>query len=132
MALPLASPRRTFIRNMILLSRIGVHPHEHGRTQRVRVSVELEAPDDPPDPAALGEVVDYERLANAIRAVVAAGHSRLVENLAHQIAAVCLADSRVSLARVEIEKLDVFDDAESAGVSVERTREVIPARSEPL
>ena len=122
------APRRVSIRNMVLPSRIGVHAHEHGRQQRVRISVELETPDDPPDPAVLGQVVDYERLAAAIRAIVSTGHVKLVENLAHRIAAACLQDARVSRARVQVEKLDVFDEAESAGVSIERGREVIPGR----
>ena len=41
---------------------------------------------------------------------------------AERIARACLADSRVRLARVRVEKLDVFPDAVSAGVEVERTR----------
>lgn len=118
--------RRVFIRNLVLPSFIGVHPHEHGQPQRVRISVELDTPDQPRDPASLGSVVDYERLAHAIRAVVRQEHVRLVETLAERIVETCMADRRVLAARVTVEKLDVFDDAESAGVEVERQREVIP------
>jgi dihydroneopterin aldolase len=65
-------------------------------------------------------VVDYEKLAKGIRQIVASGHVRLVETLAERIAEACLADRRVHLARVRVEKLDVFPDAVSAGVEIER------------
>lgn len=116
------SSRRVFIRNLVLPSRIGVHPHEHGRTQRVRISVELDTADMPRVPQALADVVDYERLVHAIRAIVREGHIRLVEALADRIAGACLADPRVQVARVQVEKLDVFEDAECAGVAIERDR----------
>ena len=43
-----------------------------------------------------------------MRGIVAAGHVRLVETLAERIAEACLADRRVHLARVRVEKLDIF------------------------
>ncbi|OYV35424.1 MAG: diguanylate cyclase, partial [Acidocella sp. 20-61-6] len=52
----------------------------------------------------------------------AAGHVQLVETLAERLCEVCLADARVLIARVRVEKLDVFADAASAGVEVERRR----------
>ena len=65
-------------------------------------------------------MVDYEKVAERVRALVAAGHVRLVETLAERIAETCLADRRVLMARVRVEKLDIFADATSAGVEVER------------
>jgi dihydroneopterin aldolase len=73
-------------------------------------------------------VVDYEGVANAVRALVAAGHVMLVETLAERIAEACLADPRVHLARVRVEKLDVFADAASAGVEIERRRSDLSTR----
>ena len=52
--------------------------------------------------------------------MVAAGHVQLVETLAERLAEACLADDRILIARVRVEKLDVFADATSAGVEVER------------
>jgi dihydroneopterin aldolase len=73
-------------------------------------------------------VVDYEGVADAVRAIVAAGHVMLVETLAERIAESCLADARVHLARVRVEKLDVFADAASAGVEIERRRADLSTR----
>ena len=114
--------RRVFLRNLVLPASIGIYPHEQLAPQRVRVNVELEDDDIPGAPHSISNVVDYERVAVAIRALVASGHVRLVETLAERIAIECLADPRVQLARVRVEKLDVFADAESAGVEIERGR----------
>lgn len=111
-----------FIRNLVLPARIGVHAREEEATQRVRISVTMRTSDRPGAPDTLTTTVDYERVADAIRRVVAAGHVRLVETLAERIADACLADPRVESARVRLEKLDVFADAESAGVEIERGR----------
>lgn len=131
---PLASSARAlrhmFLRDMVLTASIGVHPHEHATPQRVRVNVDLGVEDDGALPLSrspvgrdeLARVVDYEKLAERVRLIVGAGHVRLVETLAERIAEACLRDSRVHLARVRVEKLDIFADATSAGVEVERRR----------
>ena len=64
---------------------------------------------------------NIERLPR-VRAIVSARHVRLVETLAERIAICCLVDERVVSARVRVEKLDVFPDAVSAGVEIERVR----------
>ena len=71
----------------------------------------------------LTRVVDYEQVANTVRRIATSGHIRLVETLAERIAEACLIDPRVHLARIRVEKLDVFPDAASAGVEVERRQE---------
>ena len=114
--------RHVFLRDMLLMADIGVHPHEHRGAQRVRVNVDLAVTDDGHAADRLDRVVDYERVANAVRGIVAAGHIKLVESLAERVAAVCLDDPRVQRARVRVEKLDVFPDTGSVGVEVERAR----------
>ena len=120
--------RHVFLRDMVLQASIGVHPPEHETRQRVRINVDLGVLDDSGRALSRGgvgrdeltRVVDYERIANAVRQIVAAGHVRLVETLAERIAEACLLDPRVSLARIRVEKLDVFPDSVSAGVEIER------------
>ena len=118
--------RRVFLRNMVADGRIGVLPHEHGRTQRVRVNVDLEveeAGEGGPARDELGLVVDYARLADAVRRVLASGHVKLLETLAERIAEAAFFDARIRVARVRVEKLDIFPDMEAAGVEIERRRE---------
>jgi 7,8-dihydroneopterin aldolase/epimerase/oxygenase len=122
--------RHVFLRDLVLPASIGVHPHEHQGPQRIRINVDLGVLDDGAQPLSrvpvgrdqLSRVVDYQALANRVRAIVAAGHVRLVETLAERIAEACLEDPRVELARIRVEKLDVFADAASAGVEIERRR----------
>jgi dihydroneopterin aldolase len=122
--------RHVFLRDLVLPARIGVHGHEERGHQRIRINVDLGVRDDGAARLSragvgrdeLSRVVDYEAIANRVRAIVAAGHVRLVETLAERIAEACLEDPRVDLARIRVEKLEVFADAASAGVEIERRR----------
>jgi dihydroneopterin aldolase len=122
--------RHMFIRNLVLPARIGVHPHEHAATQRIRINLDLaideayagESGTGKVGPDELARVVDYEQVVNQVRAAVAASHVRLAETLAERLAVLCLTDARVAVARVRVEKLDIFADAEAAGVEIERRR----------
>lgn len=114
--------RHVFIRDLVLKGSIGVHPHERGAPQPVRINLDLAVTEGgSPMDDDLAQVVCYERIAHGVRAIVADGHVNLVETLAERIAALCLQDPRVRTARVRIEKLDVFEDATSVGVEIERT-----------
>ncbi len=113
--------RHVFIRDLILTCLIGVHKHERKQPQRIRINLDLAVREGAgPQDDKLSEVVCYEDVADGIRSLVGVGHVNLVETLAEQIAAMCLEDERVRVARVRIEKLDVFEDAASAGVEIER------------
>jgi dihydroneopterin aldolase len=118
--------RLVFVRGLSVEARLGVHPHEKARPQRVILSVEL-AVEDEAAPHGIGRddlrrVVDYERTVRTARAVAAAGHTLLVETLAERIAEAELADPRVQRVRVTVEKPDAFPDVASVGVVIERTR----------
>lgn len=120
--------RHVFLRDLTLDAAIGVYASEHGRHQRIRVNVDLAVEDDGARPLSrapvgrdvLSRVVDYGAVAARVRAIVGAGHVRLVETLAERIAESCLEDPRVAVARVRVEKLDILPDAASVGVEVER------------
>ena len=119
--------RHVFLRDMLLDASIGVYAHEHASRQRVRINVDLAVDEDPADDGTdrLDRVLNYEQVAGAVRQIVGAGHVKLVETLAERIAAACLRDGRVRSARVRVEKLDVFADAASAGVEVERVQGLV-------
>ena len=111
--------RHVFVRDMVLQAAIGVYPHEHGQTQRVRINVDLAVQETGIGLDQLDQVVSYERVVKRVRAIVGAGHTKLVETLAERIVADCLEDTRVLRALVRVEKLDVFPDTGSVGVEVE-------------
>jgi dihydroneopterin aldolase len=114
--------RHVFIRNLEVLAHIGVHGHERGKPQPVRINVDLAVEDEAKIEDRLENVVDYEAITAKIRALVAAGHINLAETLAERIAQSCFEESRVMRARVRVEKLHALPGAESAGVEIERAR----------
>ena len=112
---------RVFVRDLVLPCRIGIHPHERELAQRVRFTVEIDAIESSAGDDIAG-VVSYEDIVLGIKRIVGTGHINLVETLAEEVAALCLSDSRVSAARIRIEKLDVIREAGSVGVEIERRR----------
>jgi len=120
-AAPAAGLRRILVRDLVLRCEIGAFRHERGARQRVRINLDLGAREEP-EPVAddLRNVVCYDEIVSAIRRLTEGGHVNLVETLAERIAAMCLADSRIRVARVRVEKLDVYPDTASVGVEIER------------
>lgn len=113
--------RHVFVRDLVLPCDIGIHPHEQGSPQRVRINLDLAVQDDGgPLEDRLANVVCYEDVVTRIRAITSDGHINLVETLAERIAQTCLQHPECHTARVRVEKLDVFEDTESVGVEIER------------
>ncbi len=113
--------RRILIRDLILACGIGAHRHERDARQRVRINLDL-AVREGTEPIAddLRNVVCYDEIVGGVRRLAGSGHVNLVETLAERIAALCLADARIRIARVRVEKLDVYADVASVGVEIER------------
>ncbi|WP_425450006.1 dihydroneopterin aldolase [Virgifigura deserti] len=110
------------MRDLVLPCRIGIHQHERVADQRIRINLDLDFRTEGPLEDDLDSVVCYSELVTSIRHVVGAGHVNLAETLAERIATTCLEDARVRSVRVKIEKLEVFPEAESVGVEIERKR----------
>lgn len=119
--------RHVFIRDLLLDAHIGVYRHEEGRTQPIRINIDLTVTDaGAPSGDRLEDVVDYHQVVESVKAIVGGGHVRLVETLAELIAARCLEDPRVQVARVRIEKLAAIASAASVGVEIERIQANTP------
>ena len=114
--------RHVFIRNLELLAHIGIHGHEKGKMQPVRINVDLAVEDLAVLEDRLDSVVDYGEITRKIRSLVDGHHINLAETLAERIARVSFEDPRVKTARVRVEKLHALPGAESAGVEIERER----------
>lgn len=114
------SVRRMFIRDLILDCWIGIHRHERDANQRVRINIDLTVREFAPVEDSIANVIDYDEIIAGVEAIVNSGHINLVETLADLIADFCMADSRVTNARIRVEKLDAIAKAASAGVEIER------------
>ncbi|HSE77157.1 MAG TPA: dihydroneopterin aldolase [Alphaproteobacteria bacterium] len=120
--------RHVFVRDLVLDARVGVMRRERGVLQRVRINLDLAVIEDQAALSdRLADVVCYDAITQDVRRLVAARHVNLIETLAERIAALCLERPRVRSARVRVEKLDVYPDAASVGVEIERRRGGGPA-----
>lgn len=113
---------RIFVRDLIVVCSIGIHPHEKGLRRRVRVNVELLVAQAISGNDDFAEVLNYETIVAGIKTLAEAGHMNLVETFADRVAALCLRDRRAQAVRVMVEKLEVYPEAESVGVIIERRR----------
>ena len=67
--------RHVFIRNLELPAHIGVYRQEVGRTQKVRINVDLATDDIADAQDMLENVVDYHAVEKRIRAIIAANRA---------------------------------------------------------
>jgi dihydroneopterin aldolase len=114
---------RILVRDLVLKCSIGIHAHELLAPQRVRINVDMSVLEQAgPLSDDIANVVSYEDVIDGIKAMLAEGHINLVETLAEKIAELCLTDERVETARIRVEKLDVYAEAASVGIEIERGR----------
>jgi dihydroneopterin aldolase len=115
-------PDQILISRLELFTRIGATEAERSRPQRVLASLVLE-------PSAgfselhdrLDRTVDYDAVAQAVKACAAEGERALIETLAEEIAGLLL--RRFALTAVEVELRKFFlPDAEFTGVRLRRER----------
>ena len=111
------------IKDLLLRTVIGINAEERRDRQDVIINITLTA-----DLRAAGhsdniaDAVNYRSITKQIIQMVEGSQFYLVEKLAAEIAAICLADPRVESARVTVEKPGALRFARSVGVTVERNR----------
>jgi dihydroneopterin aldolase len=108
---------KVFVTGVEVQAEIGVYRHEIGRVQPLKVDVELDVPTAGAE--RLADTLNYETILAAAQNVAAQGHIELVETFAERLARACLADPRVTKARVRVEKpLALAPHAVGAGVEI--------------
>jgi dihydroneopterin aldolase len=112
---------KVFVRGLKVEAWIGVYDHEHGRQQPLVIDVELDVAASHCED--LGDTVNYETILRAAQDIAAEGHIDLVETFAERLAQASFADSRVTRARVRVEKpLALAPHAAAAGVEITAVR----------
>ena len=114
---------RIFVRDLLLAVSIGIHAHEKRQRARIRINADLLIGTPLPRQDDFAEALNYETIVEGIKALADGKHINLVESLADRVAELCLADPRVRAVRVMVEKLDIYAEAVSVGVMIERRRE---------
>ena len=119
--------RRIIVRDLMLAAEIGIHAHERGSRQPIRINLEFtildgQAIDGSSETDRLSNAVCYQEVVGRVRAIVEGGHINLVETLAERIAQTILEDARVSEVRIMVEKTTALAGAASVGVDITRNR----------
>jgi len=108
---------RVFVTGLEVQAEIGVYRHEIGKVQPLIVEVELDVPTAGAE--RLADTLNYETILQAAQSLAAEGHIQLVETFAERLARACLADARVTRARVRVQKpLALAPHAVGAGVEI--------------
>jgi dihydroneopterin aldolase len=101
----------TILDGLEVTMRLGIHPGEMARPQRVRLTVTLYVDyGDAPPGDDIAAAVDYDFVRAGVRAL-AERQFALQEALCEAVAALCFADPRVRGARVRSVKPDIYPDA---------------------
>jgi len=66
--------------------------------------------------------MDYDTIRQALLAWPTRPHTNLLETLAEELVALCLAIPAVQACRVRVEKPDIFNEVDAAGVELFRVR----------
>ena len=112
---------RIFIRDFRLQVSIGIHDFEKEKPQTVVVNVDLVLA--PPRRALndrIANVLNYDKVHDAILALAGSRHFNLQETLVEAILDLCLAHPEVVEARVSTEKPDVYKDCRVGYEAVRR------------
>ena len=116
---------RIFVKNLILQGRIGIFPEEKTKPQAVGISIEflMHRKCNATSPKSIDDTVCYITAVRDIKSLVEKKHIDLVEILAERIATLCLSYNHVDAVQVTVEKPEAINAAETAGVTITRTRE---------
>ena len=104
--LPPNSLDRIFVEGYELPCQIGIYPEEQNKTQSVRFDIELSVKPRPhPFTDDMQNLFNYDNIIEIIRGLTAEGHINMLETLAEQIAARCLAHPLAQEITVRLQKL---------------------------
>jgi dihydroneopterin aldolase/D-erythro-7,8-dihydroneopterin triphosphate epimerase len=112
------------IKDLLLRTIVGINDEERRNRQDVSINITLYA--DLHTPGAsdnIEDTVNYRTITKNVIELVEGSAFFLVEKMAAEIAAICLAEPRVERVRVRVEKPGALRFARSVGVEIERGRE---------
>lgn len=112
-----------FLNDFMIDANIGVYKHEKIKSQPLRINIiaKVRNPKKINDDK-LYSVVCYNQISKKIKKIIKSGHTILLEKLAEKIFQECFKNKRIQTMKIRLEKLDAIQEAESAGIEVERSR----------
>jgi len=115
---------KILIKSLVLNASIGIHEFEKKKKQKISISLEIDAEDNIPYVNhKIENFVSYEFIVKDIKKLINKGHVELLETLGENIFEICFNDPRIQKVKVKLEKLEVFSEADSVGIEVQRTKD---------
>ncbi|MBN41904.1 MAG: diguanylate cyclase [Alphaproteobacteria bacterium] len=115
--------RKIFFRNLQVDMQIGVHAHEKGRIQPVRINIVMYMNAGiVPRADSITEVFNYDLVYAGVQDLVEGRHINLQETLAGEIASMCLDFEEVLAVRISTEKTDIYPVVDGVGYELVRMR----------
>lgn len=116
---------KLFINNLKVLAQLGILPNEKVSSQIITLDVVLGI--DSKSACVLDDIrytIDYAAVRSGLIEFCKIQRVNLVETLANQCVDFLFSQFAVHWIQLSITKLSVFDDADGAGIIIERTREL--------
>jgi dihydroneopterin aldolase len=116
---------RVMLRGVRTEAHVGRHAWERHaeRPTRLIVDVDMLAPTEG---SVGGEgaapLIDYDCVRDAIKAWPSRPHTDLLETLAEELVKICFSIPAVQACRVSVQKPDIFNEADAAGIELFRVR----------
>jgi D-erythro-7,8-dihydroneopterin triphosphate epimerase len=110
------------IKDLLLRTIIGINDEERRNKQDVLINITLYTDHSAAASDNIADTINYRTLAKQTTQLVENSQFFLVEKMALEIVALCLADPRVERAVVTVEKPGAVRFARSVGVTVDRVR----------
>jgi dihydroneopterin aldolase len=115
---------KILIKSLVLNASIGIHEFEKKKKQKISISLEIDAEDNIPYVNhKIENFVSYEFIVKDIKKLINKGHIELLETLGENIFEICFNDPRIQKVKVKLEKLEVFSEADSVGIEVQRSKD---------
>ena len=111
------------IHNLRLKTKIGVFDWEKDFERELLINLDLEIKDvSSLTSDDLKDTVDYGKIYEIVKFTAANSRFNLIEKLAETILENIMQDQRISLAKIELRKMHVFEDVESFAICLEHKR----------
>ncbi|MFH7812621.1 MULTISPECIES: dihydroneopterin aldolase [Acetobacter] len=111
---------KSVLRNVVVNAQVGLHPWElhPERPTRLCVNVEMFAWLTGVKAHDKDLYIDYDPVRNAIIKWPERPHTPLLETLVRELVEVCFGNPLVDALRISITKLDIFNEADGAGIEI--------------
>ena len=115
--------RKVLIKDLVLNILVGIHNFEKKKKQRVKFNLIINIDQNlVPNDKDLRSIVNYEQVIKTITKITSRKHFLLLETLAEKIFFKLFENPRIKKILLRIEKLDIFKNATSVGIELEKTR----------